>query len=155
MRKKRATKRQVAPDPKYNDVLVSRFINCVLRQGKKHLARSIVYNAFDVIEQRTKINPLDVFTKAVNNIRPVLEVRARRVGGATYQVPTEVRSDRSIAMALRWLIGYANDRKDRSMALKLAAEMIAASNNEGSAIKKKEDTHKMAEANKAFAHFKW
>ncbi len=155
MRKKSAAKRQVPADPKYGDALVSRLINCVLVQGKKHLARRIVYDAFDVVEQRTKANPLDVFTKAVNNVKPILEVRARRVGGATYQVPTEVRTDRSLALAMRWLIGYAGDRKDKSMALKLAAEMIAASNNEGSAVKKKEDTHKMAEANKAFAHFKW
>jgi small subunit ribosomal protein S7 len=155
MRKKRATKRTRGPDPKYGNELVSRFINCVLQRGKKHLARRIVYDAFDIIEQRTKLNPLDVFIKAVNNAKPLLEVRARRVGGATYQVPTEVRADRSIALAFRWLIGYARDRKDRSMALKLAAEMIAASNSEGSAIKKKEDTYKMAEANKAFAHFRW
>jgi small subunit ribosomal protein S7 len=141
MRKKQAGHRPVTPDPKYNDVIVSEFINCVMKQGKKHLARSIVYDALDLIEQRTK--------------NPGIEVRARRVGGATYQVPTEVRQDRSIALAIRWLISYASDRKDKSMSEKLAAEFIAASNGEGSAIKKKEDVHKMAEANKAFAHFKW
>lgn len=155
MRKKRSTKRQVFPDPKYNDTLVSKFVNSVLRRGKKHLARRIVYDAFDIIEQRGKANGVEVFRKAVENVKPLLEIRARRVGGATYQIPTEVRPDRSIALAMRWLIAYANERKDKSMSLKLASEFIAASNNEGNAVKKKEDTHKMAEANKAFAHFKW
>jgi len=155
VRKKRAIARVTASDPKYNDTLVSEFINCVMKQGKKHLARRIVYDAFSIIEERTKANGLDIFKKAVSNARPVLEVKARRVGGATYQVPTEVRGNRSIALAIRWLIGYANDRKEKSMSQKLAAEFIAASNGEGNSIKKKEDTHKMAEANKAFAHFKW
>lgn len=155
MRKKTASARVVIPDPKYNDVMVSQFINCVMKQGKKHLARRIIYDSFDMIEERTKAPGLDVFKKAVNNTRPILEVKARRVGGATYQVPTEVRGTRSVALAMRWLITYANDRKDKSMSQKLAAEFIAASNGEGNAIKKKEDTHKMAEANKAFAHFKW
>lgn len=143
------------PDPRYNDVFVSQFINSVMKQGKKHTARRIMYDALALVEERTKSPGLDVFRKAMSNVRPVLEVRARRVGGATYQVPTEVRSDRSVALAVRWLINYASDRKDKSMAQKLAAEFIAASNGEGSAIKKKEDVHKMAEANKAFAHFKW
>jgi small subunit ribosomal protein S7 len=155
MRKKRAEKRPPSPDPRYNDVAVSQFINSVMKQGKKHTARRIVYDAFSLIEERTKNPGVDVFKKALSNARPVLEVRARRVGGATYQVPTEVRPDRSVALAIRWLIAYASDRKDKSMAQKLAAEFIAASNGEGSAIKKKEDVHKMAEANKAFAHFKW
>ncbi len=155
MRKKRATRRIVSPDPKYNDVLVSEFINSVMKSGKKHLARRIVYDAFSIIESRTKATGLDVFKKAVSNTRPMLEVKARRVGGATYQVPTEVRGERSTALAIRWLIGYASERKDKSLSQKLAAEFIAASNGEGNAIKKKEDTHKMAEANKAFAHFKW
>lgn len=155
MRKKRAEKRPVPPDPKYNDVLVSQFINSVMKRGLKHKARRIVYDAFDLVEQRTKTPGLEVFHKALNNVRPVLEVRARRVGGATYQVPTEVRQERSIALAIRWLITYASERKDKSMSQKLAAEFIAASNGEGNAIKKKEDVHKMAEANKAFAHFKW
>ena len=126
-----------------------------MKQGKKHLARRIVYDALELIEQRTKNPGLETFKKALGNARPMLEVRARRVGGATYQVPTEVRSDRSMALAIRWLINYASDRKDKSMSQKLAAEFIAAANGEGSAIKKKEDVHKMAEANKAFAHFKW
>jgi len=155
MRKKQAEKRLVQPDPKFNDILVSRFINCVLKQGKKHLARRIVYNAIDIIETKTKSNGLDVFRKAMNNVKPLLEIRARRVGGATYQVPTEVRDDRSVALAIRWIIKYASDRKDKSMSSKLAAEFMSAANNEGNSIKKKEDTHKMAEANKAFAHFKW
>ena len=155
MRKKTASARVVIPDPKYNDVMVSQFINCVMKQGKKHLARRIIYDSFAMIEERTKATGLDVFKKAVNNTRPILEVKARRVGGATYQVPTEVRGSRSVALAMRWLITYANDRKDKSMSQKLAAEFIAASNGEGNAIKKKEDTHKMAEANKAFAHYRW
>ena len=155
MRKKTAGKRPVTPDPKYNDILVAKFVNSVLKQGKKHLARNIVYDAFEIIEQRSKSAGIDVFRKAVSNVKPILEIRARRVGGATYQIPTEVRQDRSIALAIRWLIAYASDRKDKSMSLKLASEFMAAANNEGNAVKKKEDTHKMAEANKAFAHFKW
>jgi small subunit ribosomal protein S7 len=155
VRKKKAGSRLTVPDPKYGDVLVSEFINNIMKQGKKHLARRILYDAFALIEERTKNNGLDVFKKAMHNARPMLEVKARRVGGATYQVPTEVRGERSVALAIRWLINYANDRKDRSMAQKLAAELIAASQGEGNAIKKKEDTHKMAEANKAFAHFRW
>ena len=126
-----------------------------MKKGKKHLARRIIYDSFSLIEERTKTPGVDVFKKAINNARPILEVRARRVGGATYQVPTEVRPSRSLALAMRWLITHANDRKDKSMSQKLAAEFIAASNGEGNAVKKKEDTHKMAEANKAFAHFKW
>lgn len=155
MRKKRAGTRIRIPDPRYNDVLVSEFINNIMEGGKKHLARKILYDAFSIIEERTKQNGIDVFKKAMSNARPMLEVKARRVGGATYQVPTEVRSGRSVALAIRWLITYASSRKERSMAQKLASEFIAASTGEGSAIKKKEDTHKMAEANKAFAHFKW
>ena len=155
MRKKRAERRPTAPDPKYGDVAISQFINSVMKQGKKHLARRIVYDALALIEQRTKNPGLETFKKALSNARPMLEVRARRVGGATYQVPTEVRSDRSMALAIRWLINYASDRKDKSMSQKLAAEFIPAANREGSANKKKEDLHKMAYANKAFAHFKW
>jgi small subunit ribosomal protein S7 len=155
VRKKKSVPRQRIPDPKYNDVLVAQFINNLMKQGKKHLARRILYDSFSLIEQRSKAAGIDVFKKAVSNTRPVLEVKARRVGGATYQVPTEVRSERSIALAFRWLLTYANDRKEKSMSEKLAAELLAAANGEGNAIKKKEDTHKMAEANKAFAHFKW
>ena len=155
MRKKQAGTRTRVPDPKYDDVLVAQFINNIMKRGKKHLAQRVLYDAFAVIEERTKSNGVDVFRKALQNTRPMLEVKARRVGGATYQVPTEVREARSVALAIRWLINYASERKDRSMSHKLAAELIAASNGEGSAIKKKEDTHKMAEANKAFAHFRW
>jgi small subunit ribosomal protein S7 len=155
MRKKRAPKRQVPADPKYQDVLVARFINSILRRGKKHLARGIFYDSLQMAEERTKQNGLDVFRKAMRNVQPILEVRARRVGGATYQVPTEVRQDRGMALAIRWLLNAARERKDKSMSLRLAAEFVAAANNEGNAVKKKEDTHKMAEANKAFAHFRW
>ena len=155
MRKKSSTKRLISPDPKFNDLLVAKFINSVLKQGKKHLARRIVYDAIETAEQRSKQPGLDIFRKALNNVKPVLEIKARRVGGATYQIPTEVRSDRSIALAIRWLITYASERSDKSMSLKLASEFLAAANNEGNAVKKREDTHKMAEANKAFAHFKW
>lgn len=155
MRKRRAEKRLLEPDPIYNDVLVTKLINYVLKQGKKNVARKLVYGAFDLIKEKTNKNPLDVFHKAVNNVQPMIEVRSRRIGGATYQVPTEVRPERRIALALRWIINFARERKDKSFINKLAAELIAASNNEGAAIKKKEDTHRMAEANKAFAHFKW
>jgi len=155
MRKKRSTRRIAIPDPKYQDILVSRFINSLLKKGKKHTARGILYGAFTIIEDKTKNKPLDVFKKAVNNASPMIEVRARRVGGATYQVPTEVRPERRTALAIRWLISYAKERSDTSMAQKLASELMAAASGEGGAIKKKDDVHRMAEANKAFAHFKW
>jgi len=156
MRKKQASKRILSADPKFGDVLVNRFINNIMKNGKKHLAQTILYDALDVVGERVKNqSPIDVFKKAVNNVSPVIEVRARRVGGATYQVPTEVRPERRTALAIRWLIGYAQERSDKSMSLKLASEIVAAANGEGNAVKKKEDTHRMAEANKAFAHFKW
>ena len=155
MRKSRAEKKYLKPDPKFNDVLVSKFINSIMFDGKKSKAREVVYQAFEVIEERTKKNGLEVFKKAINNTQPVIEVRSRRVGGATYQVPTEVRPERRTALAIRWIKTYARSRNEKSMSLKLASELIAASNGEGSAVKKKEDTHKMAEANKAFAHYKW
>ena len=155
MRKKRAAKSLLKPDPKFNDVMVSRFINTIMYDGKKAKARNVVYSAFDIIEEKTKKPGLEIFKKALTNTQPVIEVRSRRVGGATYQVPTEVRTERRTALAMRWIKTYARQRGEKSMAMKLASELIAASNNEGSAIKKKEDTHKMAEANKAFAHFKW
>ncbi len=155
MRKKRAEKKYLKPDPKFNDVLVSKLVNSIMYDGKKSVARSVVYGAFDIIEDRTKKDAIDVYKKALNNTQPIIEVRSRRVGGATYQVPTEVRPERRTALALRWIKTYARARNDKSMAQKLAAELISASNNEGSAVKKKEDVHKMAEANKAFAHFKW
>ena len=155
MRKKRAIRRRVTPDPKFADELISRFVNSVLKEGKKNIARNIVYKALDQIAQKTDKNPLDVFKKAVDNASPLIEVRARRVGGATYQVPTEVRLERRTALAIRWLITYAQDRSDKSMSQKLAAELLAASTGEGGAVKKKDDVHRMAEANKAFAHFRW
>jgi small subunit ribosomal protein S7 len=155
MRKKRAIRRRVTPDPKFGDELISRFVNSVLKDGKKNIARNIVYSALDQIAQKTEKNPLEVFKKAVDNASPLIEVRARRVGGATYQVPTEVRLERRTALAIRWLISYAQDRSDKSMSQKLAAELLAASSGEGGAVKKKDDVHRMAEANKAFAHFRW
>jgi small subunit ribosomal protein S7 len=155
MRKKRAIRRRVTPDPKFGDELISRFVNSVLKDGKKNIARNIVYKALDQIALKTEKNPLEVFKKAVDNASPLIEVRARRVGGATYQVPTEVRLERRTALAIRWLITYAQDRSDKSMSQKLAAELLAASTGEGGAVKKKDDVHRMAEANKAFAHFRW
>jgi small subunit ribosomal protein S7 len=155
MRKRRAEKKYVKPDPKFNDVLVSKFVNYIMWDGKKSTARQIIYDSFDIIEKKTKKPALEVFKKAVSNAQPLVEVRSRRVGGATYQVPMEVRAERRIALALRWLKNYARDRKDKSMAAKLAAELMAAANGEGSTVKKKDDTHRMAEANKAFAHYKW
>jgi small subunit ribosomal protein S7 len=155
MRKKRAEKRYLKPDPKYNEILVAKFINSLMYDGKKSVARNMVYNAFKIIEERTQKPGLDVFKKAIDNTAPIIEVRSRRVGGATYQVPTEVRPERRIALSMRWIKAYSRQRNEKSMSLRLASELISASNGEGSAVKKKEDTHKMAEANKAFAHFKW
>jgi small subunit ribosomal protein S7 len=155
MRKRRAEKRFVKPDPKFNDVLVSKFINYMMFDGKKSVTRTMIYDSFELIEQKTKKPALEVFQKAIQNVAPMVEVRSRRVGGATYQVPMEVRPQRRTSLAMRWIRNYSRDRKDKSMASKLAAELIAASQGEGSAVKKKEDTHRMAEANKAFAHFKW
>jgi small subunit ribosomal protein S7 len=155
VRKKKSSKRLTTIDPRYSDVLVSEFVNNIMKEGRKHTARRILYDALALIEERGKPSGLEVFKKAVHNTRPLLEVKARRVGGATYQVPTEVRGERSTALAIRWLINYANDRKEKSMSEKLAAEFMAAASGEGNAIKKKEDTHRMAEANKAFAHFRW
>jgi small subunit ribosomal protein S7 len=155
MRKKRSGPRIILPDPKYKDILIGKFINSIMKKGKKHLARNVFYNAMNIIAQKSKTEPVEIFRKAVNNVSPLIEVRARRVGGATYQVPSEVREERKLALAIRWLLTYARQRSDKSMSQKLAAELLAASNGEGNAIKKKEDTHRMAEANKAFAHFKW
>lgn len=155
MRKRRAEKRKLQPDTKYNDIVVSRLINNIMKEGKKNVSRTIIYDAFEEIEKRAKSAPLDIFRKALTNVAPVIEVRSRRVGGATYQVPVEVREDRRIALALRWIITYAKARRDKSMALRLAAELMAASKGEGSSVKKRDDTHRMAEANKAFAHYRW
>lgn len=154
-RKGRVKRRQIPPDPKYNDVLLQKFINCVMRKGKKSLAEKIVYGALDIIKDRTKDDPLKVFKQAVENVKPVLETRPRRVGGATYQVPIEVRPERRISLAIRWIMQYAKERNERTMKERLAAELLDAFHNRGGAIKKREDTHRMAEANKAFAHYRW
>ncbi len=154
-RKGGVVKRPVTPDLKYNDVLVSRFINGLMRRGKKSVAQRIFYSALDLVGQRTKEDPLKVFHQAMDNVKPLIEVKSRRVGGATYQVPVEVRHDRRISLAIRWLISYAKARPEKSMVTKLAGELVDASQNRGGAIKKREDTHKMAEANKAFAHYRW
>lgn len=155
MRRKRAEKRERRPDPRYNDVLVGRFINSIMRDGKKIKAQSILYDAFSIIEEKTKGEPLEVFRKAINNVQPGIEVRSRRVGGSNYQIPSEVRPDRRIALAIKWLLTYSRARNEKSMSLRLANELMAASVGEGASVKKREDVHKMAEANKAFAHFKW
>ncbi len=154
-RRKRPVKREIFPDPVYQNTLVTKFINGLMRQGKRSVAERIFYGALQLIEERTGKNGLEVFEKAVENVKPLLEVKSRRVGGATYQVPVEVRAARRQALAIRWLILYARQRGERTMRERLAFELIAAANNEGSAIKKREDTHRMAEANKAFAHFRW
>jgi small subunit ribosomal protein S7 len=154
-RKGSIPKREVLPDPIYNSKVVTKLINNVMLDGKKGTAQRIVYGAFDIIREKTGKDPLEVFEEAMNNIMPVLEVKARRVGGANYQVPVEVRPARRQTLGLRWLVGYARKRGERSMVEKLAKEIMDAANNTGAAVKKKEDTHKMAEANKAFAHYRW
>jgi len=154
-RRREIIKRDVLPDPKYNNKLVAKFINSLLRRGKKSTAESILYGAFDIIEKRMKEQPVEVFEKAVNNVKPLIEVKSRRVGGSTYQVPTEVLPARRTALAIRWLIANAAERTEKTMREKLAGELIDAVNNRGGAIKKKESVHKMAEANKAFAHYKF
>ncbi|MCD6192463.1 MAG: 30S ribosomal protein S7 [Candidatus Aminicenantes bacterium] len=148
-------KREIKPDYRYNSTLISRFINAVMRKGKKSLAERIVYEAMELVKQKSKQDPLKMFEKAVENVRPLLETKSRRVGGATYQVPVEVPEHRSISLAIRWIIRFAKERSGKSMVEKLAAEVLDAVNNRGGAIKKKEDTHKMAEANRAFAHYRW
>lgn len=153
MRGKQAPKRILLPDPKYGSTVISKFINYVMRQGKKSVAQRVVYSAMDTIAERTKSDALEVFDRAMKNVQPTVEVKSKRVGGANYQVPTPVRGERRLALGFRWLIGAADSRKGRPMAEKLADELIAASNNEGDAIKKKMDVHRMADANRAFAHF--
>ena len=156
MRKRKAPKRHILPDPKFKNVLVTKFVNNMMFGGKKAVAEKIFYNAIDIITDKLKEeNAIDVFTQAVENTKPLLEVKSRRVGGATYQVPVEVRTTRRQALALRWLIDYSRKRNEKTMAERLANEFMAAFKKEGASIKKREDTHKMAEANKAFAHFKW
>lgn len=155
MRRKQAEKRIAVPDPIYGDVTVAKFIAAIMHDGKKSTAQRIVYGAFDTVEERTGEPGVEVFRKALNNAAPLVEVKSRRVGGATYQVPIEVRPERRTSLAFRWLIQYARSRGDKSMANRLAAELVAASRGEGGAVKKKDDTHRMAEANKAFSHFRF
>ncbi|MGP9822491.1 30S ribosomal protein S7 [Salinarimonas sp. NSM] len=154
-RRHRAEKREINPDPKYGDVVLSKFMNSIMYDGKKSAAESIVYGAFDLVESRMKTDPLEAFKAALENVAPAIEVRSRRVGGATYQVPVEVRPERRQALAIRWLITAARARNDRTMVERLAAELADAAQNRGSAVKKREDTHRMAEANRAFSHYRW
>jgi small subunit ribosomal protein S7 len=154
-RRREVAKREILPDPKYKNTLVAKFVNNIMRRGKKSVAERILYGALDIIQERSKEDPLKLFEKSVNNVKPVIEVKSRRVGGATYQVPTEVRPERRTALAIRWLISYAEGRSEKSMEEKLAGELMDAAGNRGGAIKKREDVHKMAEANKAFAHYRW
>ncbi|MEC8024299.1 MAG: 30S ribosomal protein S7 [Myxococcota bacterium] len=154
-RRRSSVKRDIGKDPKYGDWLVQKFINCLMKDGKKATAEGLLYSVFDDIERRTNEDPLKFFKRALDNVRPAVEVKSRRVGGSTYQVPVEVRPDRRTALAIRWLILYARKRGERGMVQKLSGEIIDAANNRGSSVKKKEDTHRMAEANKAFSHFRW
>lgn len=154
-RRHRAEKREIFPDPKFGDVVVTKFMNVVMHDGKKSVAESIVYGAFETIESRVKQNPVTVFHQALDNVAPSIEVRSRRVGGATYQVPVEVRPDRRQALAIRWLLTASRARNEKTMVDRLSNELIDASNNRGNAVKKREDTHRMAEANRAFSHYRW
>jgi small subunit ribosomal protein S7 len=154
-RRREVAERIIRADSKFGSRLVAKFINCLMHDGKRSTAEGIVYESFDLIGEKTKESPVKLFEKALDNVRPVIEVRSRRVGGSTYQVPTEIRPSRRTALGFRWLISYARQRPEKGMAQKLAAEFLDAANNRGAAVKKREDTHKMAEANKAFAHFRW
>lgn len=154
-RRRVAEKREILPDPKYNSKLVSKFINVMLEDGNKSVAERICYGAFDIMKEKTGNDPLKIFKTAIDNIKPVVEVKPRRVGGATYQIPVEIRPQRRIALAFRWIINFSRARNEKTMKERLAAELIDAVNNAGASIKKKEDTHRMAEANKAFAHYRW
>ena len=154
-RRREVPKRKIIPDPVHRDKLVAKFMNVLMLNGKKSTAEGILYGAFDVISSRFKEDPLDVFRKALDNVKPKLEVKSRRVGGANYQVPVEVRPERRVALGMRWLVSFARDRGEKTMRERLAAEFVDASQNRGGAVKKKDDTHRMAEANKAFAHYRW
>jgi small subunit ribosomal protein S7 len=154
-RKREVIHREILPDPKYHSPLVAKFVNSLMRKGKKSTAESILYRSLDLIKKKSEEEPIKIFEKAIDNVRPVIEVKSRRVGGSTYQVPVEVRANRRQALSIRWLINYAKARSEKTMEAKLAGELLDAANNRGAAIKKKEDTHKMAEANKAFAHYRW
>ena len=155
MRRRRAEKRQVIPDPKYKNANVSRFVNIIMERGKKSIAERIVYKSFDILAEKTGKPSIEVFQKALDNVRPLLEIKPRRIGGATYQVPIEVRSERGLSIAMRWVRNFARTKKGKPMEIKLADELLDAYKGEGSAMKKREDMHKMAEANKAFAHYRW
>ncbi len=154
-RRHRAEKREVIPDAKYGDLVLAKFMNSIMYDGKKSVAEQIIYGAFDMIETKAKADPLGVFKSALDNVAPAIEVRSRRVGGATYQVPVEVRPDRRQALAIRWIITAARGRNDKTMMERLSSELLDASNNRGNAVKKREDTHRMAEANRAFSHYRW
>ena len=154
-RRHRAEKREIIPDPKFGDLVVTKFMNSIMYDGKKSVAEQIVYGAFEIVEAKLKSDPLQVFKQALDNVAPAIEVRSRRVGGATYQVPVEVRTERRQALAIRWLIPAARSRNDKTMMDRLSSELIDASNNSGNAVKKREDTHRMAEANRAFSHYRW
>jgi small subunit ribosomal protein S7 len=154
-RRHRAEKREIIPDPKFGDAVVTKFMNAVMKEGKKSVAESIVYGALERMEARAKQDPLQMFRQALDNVMPAVEVRSRRVGGATYQVPVEVRSERRQALAIRWIITAARGRNENTMVDRLSAELLDAANNRGTAVKKREDTHKMAEANRAFSHYRW
>jgi len=154
-RRREVPERLIISDYKYNNKMVSKFIKSIMRDGKKSLAESILYDALDVIEKKTNESPIKIFEQALENVKPMIEVKSRRVGGSTYQVPTEIRPSRRMALGIRWIIDFAHKRSERSMASKLAAELMDAANKRGASVKKKEDTHKMAEANKAFAHYRW
>ncbi len=154
-RRHRAERREVNPDPKYNDLIVSKFMNSIMKEGKKSVAERIVYGALETVQAKAKSNPLQLFHQALENVMPAVEVRSRRVGGATYQVPVEVRNERRQALAIRWLIAAARSRNENTMQERLSGELLDAANNRGTAVKKREDTHKMAEANRAFSHYRW
>ena len=154
-RRHKAEKREVNPDPKFNDLIVSKFMNSIMKQGKKSVAERIVYGALETVQAKAKSNPLQLFHQALENVMPAVEVRSRRVGGATYQVPVEVRNERRQALAIRWLITAARSRNENTMEERLSGELLDAANNRGTAVKKREDTHKMAEANRAFSHYRW
>jgi small subunit ribosomal protein S7 len=154
-RRREVRKREIIADPKYHDALIAKFINGVMRRGKKSVAEGIFYGSMDLIQEKTHSDPVKIFRQAMDNVKPLIEVKPRRVGGATYQVPMEVRPERKTALSIRWIIDYAKQRPEKTMQEKLSAELMDAANNRGAAIKKKEDTHKMAEANKAFAHYRW
>ena len=154
-RRREVPERVIIPDSKYNNKLVSKFIKSIMRDGKKSIAESILYDAFDIIEKKTNESPVKIFEQALENVKPMIEVKSRRVGGSTYQVPTEVRPSRRTALGIRWIIDFARKRSEKSMGNKLAAELLDAANKKGAAVKKKDDTHKMADANKAFAHYRW